>query len=79
MDRPSGLYSNSECLQWTILQAVPVYKEMIQNWIELGSCQAISQCPQVMSSLDTARFNLGLLEKEILGYLWYEALMDPSK
>ena len=38
MDRPSGLYSDSERSQWATLQAVPVYQEMILNRIELGSC-----------------------------------------
>ena len=78
MDRPSGLYSNSEWTQWATLQAVPVYQEMIQNRIELGLCQAVSQCQAVMSERTDAGFNLGLLEKEVPGYAWYETLTNPS-
>ena len=78
MDRPSGLYSDIERSQWATLQAVPVYQEMILNRIELGSCQAVSQCPSAMAKGDGSGFNLGLLEKEIPGYAWYEALTNPS-
>ena len=78
MDRPSGLYSDNERSQWATLQAVPVYQEMILNRIELGSCQAVSQCPSAMAKGDGSGFNLGLLEKEIPGYAWYEALTNPQ-
>ena len=44
MDRPSGLYTEGERAEWATLQAVPVYRDMIQNSIEIGSCQAVSQC-----------------------------------
>ena len=59
-------------------QVVSVYKELIQNSIEVGSCQAVSQCPQGMTSSDSPRINLGLLEKELPGYLWYKALTTPA-
>ena len=78
MDRPSGLYSDSERSQWATLQAVPVYQEMILNRIELGSCQAVSQCPSAMMKGDGSGFNLGLLEKEVPGYAWYKALTNPG-
>ena len=42
MDRPSGLYTESERADWATLQAVPVYRRMIQNHIEIGSFQAVS-------------------------------------
>ena len=51
---------------------------MIRNQIELGSCQAVSQCPSALSGRDGSRFNLGLLEKEVRGYAWYEALTNPG-
>ena len=78
MDRPSGLYSDSERTQWATLQAVPVYQEMIQNQIELGSCQAVSQCPSALTNGGGSGFNLGFLEKKIPGYAWYEALSNPG-
>ena len=78
MDQPSGLYSDSERRQWATLQAVPVYQEMIWNQIELGSCQAVSQCLSALLGRDESGFNLGLLEKEVPGYTWYEALTTPS-
>ena len=78
MDRPSGLYSDNERSQWATLQAVPVYQEMILNRIELGSCQAVSQCPSEMVKGDGSGFNLGLLEKEVPGYAWYKALTNLS-
>ena len=59
-------------------QVVPVYREMIQNRIELRSCQAVSQCPQAMTGNDKSGFNFDLLEKELLGYSRYEALMNFS-
>ena len=49
MDRPSGLYTESERAEWATLQAVPIYREMIQNHIEIGSCQAVSQCPTALA------------------------------
>ena len=78
MDRPSGLYSDSKRSQWATLQAVPVYQEMIRNQIELGSCQAVSQCPSVLVIGNGFGFNLGLREKEVPGYAWYKVLTDPS-
>ena len=77
IDQPSGLYSDSERSQWATLQVVPVYQEMIRNQIELGLCQAFSQCPAVLR-WDGSGFNLGLMEKEVPGYAWYEALTNPS-
>ena len=59
-------------------QAVMVYQEMILNRIELGSCQAVSQCPSALAKGDGSGFNLGLLEKEVPGYAWYEALTNPG-
>ena len=78
MDRPSGLYSDNERSQWATRQAVPVYQEMILNRIELGSCQAVSQCPSALAKGDGSGFNLGLLEKEVPGYAWYKALTNPG-
>ena len=49
------------------------------NRIELGSCQAVSQCPSAMSGRDESGFNLGLLEKEVPGYAWYKALTNLGK
>ena len=78
MDQPSGLYTESERAEWATLQAVPVYQEMIRNNIEIGSCQAVSQCPTALAGSADAGFNLGLLHREIPGYSWFEALTSPS-
>ena len=51
---------------------------MIWNRIELGSCQAVSQCPSALAKGDGSGFNLGLLKKEVPGYAWYKALTDPG-
>ena len=78
MDRPSGLYTESERAEWATLQAVPVYQEMIRNNIEIGSCPAVSQCPTALADSTAAGFNLGLLHQEIPGYSWFAALTNPS-
>ena len=51
---------------------------MILNRIELGSCQAVSQCPSALVKGDGSGFNLVLLEKEVPCYAWYKALTDPG-
>ena len=78
MDRPSGLYTESERAEWATLQAVPVYRRMIQNHIEIGSCQAVSQCPTALAGRADAGFNLGLLTQEVPGYSWIATLTDPT-
>ena len=78
MDRPSGLYTESERAEWATLQAVLVYQAMIRNNIEIGSCQAVSQCPTALAGRADAGFNLGLLHQEIPGYSWFEALTSPT-
>ena len=78
MDRPSGLYTEGERAEWATLQAVPVYRDMIQNSIEISSFQAVSQCPTALAGRADAGFNLGLLNQELPGYLWFEALTSPT-
>ena len=51
---------------------------MIQTNIEIGSCQAVSQCPTALAGRADAGFNLGLLHQEIPGYSWFEALTSPT-
>ena len=68
----------SERAEWATLQAVPMYRDMIQNSIEIGSCQAVSQCPTALAGRADAGFNLGLLNKEIPGYTFLAALTSPS-